>query len=1082
MDRFFVYKPVFAWVIAAFIALAGVISLLQLPIEQYPSVAPPALNLAYTYTGADAETLDKNVTAVIERELNGIDGFLYMSSTSRSNGTAQIVVTFQSGTNIDIARTQVQDRLNRAEPRLPEEVQRLGIQITDNTAGFLMLLALSSKTGQMTPLEVGNYTSNNIVTEIRRIPGVGDAQLFGSEYAMRIWLDPERLAGFALSPSEVLSAVTEQNSQTAGGGIGEQPLTRETEFNAKIVTQNRFTSAEQFRNIIIRANTDGSTVRLRDVARVELGADSYAFKAKLNGREITGIGVQLGVGANAVATATAVRERMKALERNFPADMTWTVPFDTTPFINASIDGVIHTLVEAMILVFVVMFVFLQNWRSTLIPALVVPIALAGACLGLYLFGFSINTLSLFGMVVAIGILVDDAIVVVENVERIMAAEGLSPRRATIKAMGQIRGAIIGITLVLIAVFVPMAFFPGSTGGIYRQFSVTLAVSIFFSAVLALTLTPALCATLLKPHRDHDGDRADAPAGWRGLPRRLADGFNDRFGRATDRYGGAVERMISAPLRWLAVFLVIVGLTVLLFLRLPGGFLPSEDQGYFLVNYDTPTGATSQRTEAAVTQAEKYLRAQPQVRNVLSLIGFNFFGQGQTAALSFVDLHPWEERKGSENGVDALIAGTTKAVGQIAAATIFPLNPPPIQSLGNATGFSMKIEDRSGTDRATLIAARDAILAAAAKNPILAGVRPEGQGDAPELYVDIDRVQARALGLSIADVNATLSINFGSAYANDFTRDGNVLRVYLQADAGQRMTPQDVLNLRVPVAAAPAGTPAQAGGVTSPRTVPFSAFTRVSWRTGPLQLERYNGYPSLTVSGQAAPGESSGAALTAMEEIAGRALSGNLSYEWTGTAYEEKQAGGQIGLLLGLSMVVVFLLLAALYNSWAIPLSVLLVVPFGVLGAVVFTMLRGLSADVYFNVGLITIIGLAAKNAILIVEFAIDDEKGDRDTREATVEASRQRLRPILMTSLAFILGMVPLFIASGAGAASRHAVGTGVMGGMIAATLLGIFFTPVFYVAARRWLSRSHDHEAEDLAEEERERDAPGQEGQAHA
>ena len=1077
MDRFFVYKPVFAWVIAAFIALAGVIALRALPIEQYPSVAPPSLTLSYTYTGADADTLDNNVTAVIEREMNGIDGFLYMNSTSRSNGTASIVITFQSGTNLDITRTQVQDRLNRAEARLPEEVRRLGIQIADNSSGFLMLLAMSAPNGEMSPLEIGNYAANNVVNELRRVPGIGDVQLFGSQYAMRIWLDPAKLAGFGLSPSAVLNAVTEQNSQTAGGGLGEQPVTRETEFTAKIVTQNRFSNPEQFRNIIIRASTDGATVRLSDVARVELGQETYAFKAQLNGKQIAGMGVQLATGANAVQTAEAVRQRMGELEKNFPAGLTWAVPFDTTPFINASIDSVIHTLIEAMILVFLVMFLFLQNWRATLIPAVVVPIALAGACLGLYLFGFTINTLSLFGMVVAIGILVDDAIVVVENVERIMAEEGLSPRRATIKAMGQIRGAIIGITLVLIAVFIPMAFFPGSTGGIYRQFSVTLAVSIFFSAVLALTLTPALCATLLKPHKHHGGEETPArragPLGW---PGRFFDWFNDRFGRATNKYGNVVARMTAAPVRWLVVFVVMLGVTLLMFMRLPSGFLPNEDQGYFLVNYDAPVGATMARTEESANVGEAYLRKQPQVRNVMTLIGYNFFGQSQGAAMSFVDLHPWEERTGDGDGVDALIAGAAQALGGIAGATIFPINPPPIQSLGNATGFSMKIEDRSGTDRAGLIAARDAILTKAGQDPVLVGVRPEGQGDAPELYVDIDRVKARALGLQIADVNATLAIHFGSAYANDFSREGNVLRVYLQAEASKRMTAQDVLDLRVPV------TSATSQGVATTKLVPFSAFTKVAWRTAPIQVERYNGYPSLTISGQAAAGQSSGAALEAMERIATETLAGSLAYEWTGTAYEEKQAGGQIGLLLGLSMVVVFLLLAALYNSWAIPLSVLLVVPFGVLGAVLFTMFRGLSADVYFNVGLITIIGLAAKNAILIVEFAIDDEHGGKNPHDATVEASRQRLRPILMTSLAFILGMVPLFIAGGAGAASRQAVGTGVMGGMITATVLGIFFTPVFYIAARKWLSKPHNPEREDAEEDARIAADAEMKGAAHA
>jgi multidrug efflux pump len=1065
MDRFFVYKPVFGWVIAAFIALGGLLSLMNLPVEQYPSVAPPSLNLSFTYTGADAQTLDRNVTSVIEREMNGIEGFLYMSSSSRSNGTGGVTLTFEAGTDLNVARSEVQDRLNKAESRLPQAVRQLGISITDNSSGFLMLLGISSGDGSMTPLEIGNYTSNNIVNELRRLPGVGDVTLFGSQYAMRIWLDPAKLAGYALSPVEVLAAVQEQNSQTAGGGLGEQPVTREAEFTAKIVTQSRFSTAEQFGQIIVKSNQDGSTVRLGDVARVELGAESYGFKARLNGKEIAGMGIALGAGANAVATADAVRTRMGELQKNFPPGLRWDVASDNTPFITASIDSVISTLIEAMVLVFLVMFLFLQNWRATLIPAVVVPIALLGACLGLYLFDFSINTLSLFAMVVAIGILVDDAIVVVENVERIMAEEGLPPRLATVKAMGQIRGAIIGITLVLVAVFVPMAFFPGSTGGIYRQFSVTLAVSILFSAILALTLTPALCATLLKPHADGGSHEAKAPpTGIRGWPHRFFNWFNDRFGRATDSYARSIGRMMKAPFRWLAAFAVMGVITFLLFTRLPGGFLPNEDQGYFMVNYDAPVGATMQRTEAAVNQAEAYLRKQPQVRNIITLLGYNAYGQSQGAALSYVDLKPWGERTGEGDAVETMIAGVQKIAFGISGATVFALNPPPIQALGNATGFSMKIEDRSGTDRQGLIAAREAIVAAAAKEPIFAQVRPDGQGDAPELFLDIDRVKARAMGLSIDAVNQALAISFGSSYANDFTKEGNTLRVYLQADATARMTPDNIMALRVRGA--------------NGQMVPFSAFARSEWRSGPIQLERFNGYPSLTISGSAAPGQSSGAALDAMERIAQRELGGNFAYEWTGTAYEEKQAGGQIGMLLGLSVVVVFLLLAALYNSWGIPVSVLLVVPFGILGAVLFTMLRGFSADVYFNIGLITIIGLAAKNAILIVEFAIEDEEKGKSAEDATIEASRQRLRPILMTSLAFILGMVPLVIASGAGAASRQAVGTGVMGGMIAATVLGIFFTPIFYLLARRYLSKRRDPEGED-AQWEADRN---QTGEAHA
>ena len=1045
MNRFFVEHPVFAWVIALFVALAGTIALFNLPIEQYPSVAPPSLNLAVTYNGADAETMDRNVTSVIEREMNGVENFQSMASTSRSNGTAQISITFKPGTDLDVARTQVQDRLNRADPRLPEDVRRMGVQVTDNASNFLMVVAIGSKNNDVPELALGNYAANNVVNELRRVQGVGDVQLFASQYAMRIWLDPERLAGFGISPSDALAAVQEQNSQTAGGGLGDQPNGDKSEFAAKIITQNRFSDPEQFRQIIVRANPDGSTIRLGDVARVELGAESYGFETTLNGVKVAAMGIQLASGANAVATAAAIRERMAELHSTFPAGYTWSIPFDTTPFIDASIASVAQTLLEAMALVFLVMFLFLQNWRATLIPALVVPIALLGACLGLWLFGFSINTLSMFGMVVAIGILVDDAIVVVENVERIMADEGLPPVPATIKAMGQIRGAIIGITLVLTAVFIPMAFFPGSTGGIYRQFSVTLSVSILFSALLALTLTPALCGTLLRPHASHAGEAGQEPrpprGGILGVADRFFAWFNDRFGRATNSYGHRVGGMLSAPLRWLAVFVALLGVTILLFFRLPGGFLPAEDQGTMMVNYEGAPGSTMQRTQASVKQMEAFLQQQPEVENIISVLGFNFFGQGQTSALSFVKLRPWSERKGAEHGVDALIQRAFGATMGISGATIFPINPPPIPSLGTASGFTIKIEDRSGSNMAGLTAARNAILGQAMQSPILAGVRPEGQGDAPLLYVDIDRVQARALGLSIADVNRTLSISFGSAYANDFSRDGNVLRVFLQAEASQRMTPEDVLRLRV----------RNAGG----QMVPFSAFTTARWTSGPVQLQRYNGYPALTISGQAAPGHSSGDALAEMERIATSVLAPGQAFEWTGTAYEEKQAGGQVGLLLGLSMVVVFLLLAALYESWAIPLSVLLVVPFGVLGAVLFTMLRGFSADVYFNVGLITIIGLAAKNAILIVEFAIEDETGGRNYTEATEEAARQRLRPILMTSLAFILGMVPLVIASGAGAASRRAVGTGVMGGMIAATLLGIFFTPVFYVAARRWLSR---------------------------
>jgi len=1033
--RFFIDRPVFAWVIALGILLAGVIALNALPIEQYPSVAPPSLTINVTYPGADAQTLEQNATQVIEQELNGVEGFLYMSSTSNSNGTATITVTFTAGTNIDDAQVEVQNRLSRVEQRLPEEVRRQGIQVNEANSGFLMIVAISSKSGATKAIDLGNFASTRVVDELRRVEGVGDIRAFSPEYAMRIWLDPDKLASYKLSAGEALAAVQEQNSQSPGGQLGDQPIANGTEINATITTQSRFTRPEQFEQIILRANPDGSAITLKDVGRVELGAANYLSSSELNGRPTAGLAIQLSNGANALATAQGVKRRMEELSQSFPADYAWSIPYDTTPFIDASVHEVVKTLVEAMVLVFLVMFLFLQNWRATVIPTIVVPIALSGACLGLWLFGFSINVLTLFGMVLAIGILVDDAIVVIENVERIMNEEHLSPRDATVKAMGQITSAIIGITLVLIAVFIPMAFFPGSTGGIYRQFSVTLAISIAFSALLALTLTPALCATLLKPHgHSHHTGKVGEYAG------RFFDRFNGWFGRTTDRYQGRVGKMLAVPLKWLAVFVLLVGLTALLFTRLPGGFLPAEDQGYVISIIQAPPGATTQRTDKAIEQVKAFYRQQPQVKNIIVVRGFSFFGQGQNNSIMFLPLHPWEERKGRDNSAASLVGRALGLLGTVKEAMVFTLNPPSIQALGNASGFTFKLQDRAGNGQDALLAARNQMLGAASQSPLLAGVRPEGQEDSPQLKVEIDRVKARALGLSIGDVNATLAIAFGSAYANDFSRDGRILRVLLQADAPHRMTPHDVLDLKSRNAAG--------------EMVPFGAFTTVTWTAGPPQLQRYNGYPAATISGTPAPGQSTGQAMAEMERIA-KALPSGFTYEWTGISYEEKQAGGQIGLLLGLSLVVVFLLLAALYESWAIPVAVLLVVPLGVLGSVLFSMLRGLSADVYFNVGLITIIGLAAKNAILIVEFAIEKEDEGMKPFEAVMEAVKLRLRPIIMTSMAFILGMVPLVIASGAGAASRIAVGSGVMGGMVAATVLGIFFIPVFYLSVRRWLTR---------------------------
>ena len=1047
-SRFFIDRPIFAWVIALGILLAGGLSLQSLPIEQYPDVAPPSLQISVVYPGADAATLEQNVTQVIEQELNGVEGYLYMSSTSRSNGTAAITLTFEAGTNIDTAQVNVQNRLSRVESRLPEEVRRQGINVTEANSGFLMIVALTSKSGANDSTELGNIASNRIIDELRRVEGVGDIQLFGSPYAMRIWLDPDKLASFSLSPAEALAAVQEQNSQTPGGALGDQPIADGAVLNATIITQNRFQRPEQFANIILKANPDGSTVTLADVARVELGAQDYVSGTELNGKPTAAMAVQLRGGANALATGNGVKARMAELSAGLPDDVAWSIPYDTTPFIEVSVDEVIKTLVEAMILVFLVMLLFLQNWRATVIATIVVPIALAGACFGLFLFGFSINVLSLLAMVLAIGILVDDAIVVIENTERIMASEHLSPREASIKAMGEISGAILGITLVLIAVFVPMAFFPGSTGGIYRQFSVTLAVSIAFSALIAFTLTPALCATLLKSHAERGSGSSSLLQRVPGLARasqmggRFAEWFNRTFARTTQGYQRRVGTMLSAPLRWLGVFAILSVLTVFIFTRVPGGFLPQEDQGYVITVIQAPPGSTRQHTDIAIRATQAFYAQQPQVDNTIAVRGFSFFGQGQSAAIVFASLHPWEERPGAENSAQALAGKAFGTLIQAKEALIFTLSPPPIQALGNATGFSFRLQARNGQSTEELAAARDTLLGLAAQSPVLANVRPEGQAPAPQLVVNIDRVRARALNLAISDVNATLSIAAGSAYANDFNLEGRVRRVYLQADAPYRMTPRDILNLRV--------------RNSDGQMVPFGSFTTASWSAGPPQLARYNGYPSEAISGEARPGYSSGQALAEMEALAGQ-IPGGFDFEWTGTSFEEKQAGGQIGVLLLLSLVIVFLVLSALYESWVVPLAVLLVVPLGVLGAALLTLGRGFAADIYFNVGLITIIGLSAKNAILIIEFAIEREAEEGvSMREAILEAVNLRLRPIIMTSLAFILGMVPLVIATGAGAASRSAVGTGVMGGMISATLLGIFFTPVFYFAVRTWLTRS--------------------------
>ena len=1033
MSGYFVYRPVLAWVIALFAILFGGIALVSLPVEQYPDVAPPSLSISATFVGADAQTLDRTVTSVIENELSGVDDFLFMTSTSRANGTAQIRVTFRSGTDLDIARSQVQDRLARVEPRLPDEVRQMGVRVTQASNGFLMLISLQSDKGRYSALELGDYANSNIADELRRVHGVGDVTLFGSSYAMRIWLDREKLVSYGISPGEVMAAVREQNAQTAGGGLGLQPTTPSTETTAQIVMRGRFSTPEQFRQVIIRATPGAATVRLGDVARVELGNDNYAFNLRLNGQETAGLAVSLATGANALSTATAVRQRMQDLETSFPDGMQWTTPFDTTPFITESVNGVAVTMLQSLVLVSIVVLLFLQSWRAVFLPTIVVPVSLLGACLGLLAFGVSINLLSLFAMVVAIGILNDDAIVIVESVERIMREEDLPPREATAKAMGQLSGAIIATTLVLLAVFIPMGFFPGSTGGIYRQFAVTLSVSLVVSTILSVTLAPAICGAMLR--------RPDDAPKRRHLGHRLFDAVNNGLERSSAAYGRVVGRMLARPLPWIAGFVLAVVATGLLYARLPGGFLPTEDQGYLFVAYNGAPGSTMQRTQQAIDQAEKVMKAQPEVRNVVTVIGFSFFGQGQGVGMSFVDLHPWAERSGADHSAMALAQRLNRAMAAIPQAQVFALNPPPIQALGNASGFSMALEDRGGAGNQAVQAGAMAIVMQAAGNPRLAGVRPESMPLAPQLQVEIDRTKARSLGLQLSQVNQALAIMFGSAYVNDFVHQGSVSRVFVQAEANQRMRPEDIASLRL--------INAQGG------SVPFSAFTRTRWTTGAQQIDRYNGFLSATVSGQAAPGVSSGTALREMERIAAQALPPGMGFEWTGTAREEKEAGAQVGLLLGLSFLVAFLLLAALYESWSTPVAVMLVVPLGVLGAVLFTGIRGMSADVYFNVGLITIIGLAAKNAILIVQFALDEEARGVPLLTAVQQAAAQRLRPILMTSLTFLVGMLPLVFATGAGAASRQAVGTGVLGSMFTATALGIFYTPLFYFLIRNWLQK---------------------------
>ncbi len=1025
MARFFIDRPIFAWVIALFIMVLGAVAVTQLPIAQYPTVAPPSIIVTAAYPGASAQTLEDSVISVIEREMNGSPGLIYMESISQANGTGTITLSFETGTNPDLAQVDVQNRLGRATPRLPQAVVQQGVRVDKARSNFLMFTILSSTDPKWDPIALGDYASRTVLPEIQRVKGVGQAQLFGTEKAMRIWIDPAKLVGYNLSPADVNNAIRTQNAQVASGTIGELPNLPGQTISATVVVTGQLSNVEQFGNIVLRANPDGSSVRLKDVARIEIGGQNYATAARLNGKPSTGIGIQLSPSGNAMETARLVRERMNQLSRYFPPGMQYAVPFDSSRFVDISIRQVVETLVEAVILVFLVMYLFLQNFRYTIIPTIVVPVALLGSLATLLALGFSINVLTMFGMVLVIGIVVDDAIVVVENVERIMSEEGLPPLLATRKAMGQISGAIVGVTVVLVSVFVPLAFFAGAVGNIYRQFSAVMVSSILFSAFMALSLTPALCAHLLQPVEKGHHHEKTGFFGW----------FNRRFSRGAKQYEGLVARALRHTGRALAVFAVVVAVVGLIFARMPNSFLPNEDQGYILANFQLPPGATLERAGKVLAASEQYILKQPEVSSMVSVQGFNFSGQGQNMALGFITLKDWDLRKGAGHGAQDVAGRVTGHLSALRDAFVLAISPPPIPELGRGTGFSFRLQDRGGKGHDALLAARNQLMGLAAKSPILAGVRPEGLEDAPQVQLDIDRDKASALGVSFDAINSAVSTSLGSAYINDFPNAGRLQRVVVQADANARMQPEDLLRLNA----------VNAKG----QQVPLSAFARTRWITGPMQTVRYNGYSTMRLAGDAAPGHSTGEALDEMERLAAQ-LPAGFAYEWTGQSREEKLSGSTVFVLLGFALLAVFLALAALYESWSIPVAVLLVVPLGVFGALLGAMLRGFPNDVYFKVGLITIIGLGAKNAVLIIEFAKDLQAQGKSAIEAALQACHLRFRPILMTSLAFILGVLPLVVASGAGSASQRAIGTGVMGGMMAATAFGVFFVPVFFVVVR--------------------------------
>ncbi|MET3132904.1 multidrug efflux pump [Oxalobacteraceae bacterium GrIS 1.11] len=1031
MARFFIDRPIFAWVVAMVIMLAGVIAILGLPVAQYPSIAPPSISITGIYPGASAKTVEDAVTQVIEQKMKGIDGLNYMASSSDSTGGISLTLTFKSGTNPDIAQVQVQNKLQLATPLLPAAVTQQGLIVSKATKNFLMVLGFISDNGSMQQVDLGDYVAANVVDPLSRVEGVGDVTLFGSQYAMRIWLDPAKLQSYQLTPADVSAAITAQNTEVSAGELGGAPAVAGQQLNATVSAQSRLQTAEQFGAILLKTPANGAIVQLKDVARMELGSESYKTVARFNGHPAAGIAIKLATGANALQTATAIKRRVEQLSKQFPAGMKAEVAFDTTPFVKLSIEEVVKTLLEAVALVFLVMYLFLQNFRATLIPTLAVPVVLLGTFGILSAFGYSINTLTMFAMVLAIGLLVDDAIVVVENVERVMSEEGLSPLEATRKSMGQISGALVGIAMVLSAVFVPMAFFGGSTGVIYRQFSITIVSAMVLSVLVAMVFTPALCATFLKPveHGGHGARRGFF--GW----------FNRSFDSSSARYQGWVGHLIRRGGRSMLIYALLLLALAVVFMRLPTSFLPAEDQGVLFAQVQLPTGATQQRTVKVIEQVEQHFLVgqKDAVASVFSVAGFSFGGNGQNTGIAFVRLKDWDERRGAALRAPAIVGKAMGAFSHIKDAMVFAFAPPAVLELGNASGFDLQLQDQGGVGHAALMAARNQLLGMASKNPLLVGVRPNGQDDTPEYKITVDQQKASALGLSLNDVNKVLSTGWGSSYVNDFIDRGRVKKVYMQGEADSRMLPEDLGKWFV----------RNAGG----EMVPFSAFASGKWVYASPRLERYNGLSSVEVLGMPAPGKSSGDAMAAVEKMVAQ-LPPGIGYEWTGVSSEERDSGSQTPQLYAISLLIVFLCLAALYESWSIPFSVLLVVPLGVIGTVMGSALFGLSNDVYFQVALLTVVGLAAKNAILIVEFAKELQEKGIELKEATLQAVRLRLRPILMTSIAFGLGVLPLATSSGAGSGSQNAIGVGVLGGMLSATFLGIFFVPVFFVLVRGFFS----------------------------